>query len=147
MRAVILVSLAIAVALFLVGCGMAATENGASLTDRVTEYHNFLLNINDRQKAAENQYVQPLSAYLDPAHRREASFQATLLQNEWLRRNLRAQRYHLQNYINIESINMEADGRSAAVTVESFRRTGPTKQVEKWVRIDNVWYRTVEYSY
>jgi hypothetical protein len=147
MRRVVWVSLAITIAVFLLGCGLSAAENEERLANRVNEYHSFLLNITDPQKAAENEYAQWLIAYLDPMDRYEAKYQAAFLQNEWLQRNLRAQRYRQQNFIDIESITIGEDGQSALVQVAVSRRNGPAKRVEKWTRIDNKWYRTVEHAF
>ncbi|MDR3588569.1 MAG: hypothetical protein P4N41_02800 [Negativicutes bacterium] len=147
MKRVVLVSLAVIIAVFVWGCGLSAAENQERLTNRVNEYHTFLLNINDPRKAAENEYATYLVEYLDPMDRHEARYQAVYLQNEWLLRNLRAQKYRQQNYIDIESIAVEEDGRSALVQVAVSRRNGPAKRMEKWTRIDSQWYRTVEHSF
>jgi predicted type IV restriction endonuclease len=147
MRRVVAAGLTIIIAVFLWGCGLSAAENQERLMSRVNEYHSFLLNINDPQKAAENEYALRLVDYLDPLDRYEARYQAVFLQHEWLQRNLRAQKYRQQNYIEVESIAIEEDGRSALVKVTVSRRNGPANRMEKWTRIDNTWYRMVEHSF
>jgi len=147
MKKALLVSLVILVMFSLWGCGKAKKEIEAQLKDRVDEYHSILLHITDTQKAANDEYAESLTEYLTPTDRHDAKMKAEYLQSEWLKRNLRAQDSQKQNYITVDSVTLGTTASSAVVNVTLSRADGPAKRAEKWVRIDNKWYRTLEFAY
>jgi hypothetical protein len=144
----VLLSILVVVMMFsLLGCGKAKKEIEAQLKARVDEYHSVLLNINDPPKAAGDEYAAMLAGYLDPTDSHDAKMKAEYLQSEWLKRNLRAKEAQRQNYITIDSITLGSTASSAVVNVIVSRADGPARRAEKWVRIDNKWYRTLEFAY
>lgn len=147
MKKALIATLSILIVVFVIGCSVTKEENEAQLKKRVDEYHGLLLNMSDSQKAANNEYAVAVLAYLSPTDKNDAALKASYLQGEWLKRNMRAQGAHQSNYINVETITMGPNGKSAIVNVVVSRTDGPVKRAEKWVRIDDKWYRTAEFSY
>lgn len=147
MKRVALAYLIVFVALFLWGCRTSDPAKEVQLKARVDEYHNMLLSINDGQKAAENVYVTSLVKYLDPADRQDATYKAVYMQNAWLERNLGAKKRQQQNDITIQGISIGSDGRSALVEVTVLRRGAVFKRAEKWIWVNDNWYRTLEFTY
>jgi len=146
MKKAVVTSLVIAL-VFTCGCGVTKTENEAKLRHRVEEYHGFLINITDPEKAANDEYAINLLDYLAPTDPHAANLNARNIQNEWLKRNWKAQNSQKRLIINMETISFGLNGKSAVVSVTVASGDRPIKQAEKWVRIDNKWYRTLEFAY